>query len=312
MIPFRVLRIVLAVFIVSGSSVQAMPDLFDLDVTSRLQINYDPFSGVAGNETLFINIEPSRGQASEAESLNGEQANNRFKLRISPSNIGSNLNVISNSGGALPISFGSSNRSGRLEKSNNGYVFNFSMNGASRKQQRFEFSLDIPPSLYADADRYFLSLDIEVLEADSQEVVALSRTVELEVIVKPKLQISLAGTRSGFNSDAKFSVVDFDVLETNESKQIFLQIRGNTQAHISVSSENHGKLRHTELPGAFIDYSINVDGTQSNLNSPLDLSRSVAKNFRGSNYPILISIGEVRGSFAGAYKDIITIDVEPQ
>jgi len=305
--PSLLLLIMLSV-LADSRPVNAMSTVFNLDVASKMRINYDPFSGSAGSDTLLITLKRPRRQSGS----DSEQSRKGFKLRIRPTSVGDELAAINKNGQSLPVRLRSTGNSGRVERFNNEYTVNFAVNDQSRRNQRFEFSLRIPPSIFADADQYFLPLDIDVLELGSEEPVAPTRTVTLEVLVKPKLQTSLAGTRSSFGKGTKFSVVDFDVLETNESKRIFLQVRGNTRARIKVSSENHGRLRHTTEDNSFINYSVNVDGRRSTLSSPLELKRSVARNFRGSNYPIVIKIGDVSGAYAGAYKDIISIDVEPQ
>jgi len=93
---------------------------------------------------------------------------------------------------------------------------------------------------------------------------------------------------------------------------VFLQVQGNTDAEIILSSENNGHLTHRSEQNAKINYSIEFDGKQSQLKTPLQVARPVAKTLRGSSYPLKVTIGDVEGSYSGQYRDIITIDVNPQ
>lgn len=93
---------------------------------------------------------------------------------------------------------------------------------------------------------------------------------------------------------------------------MFIQVRGNAPANIKVSSENDGRMKHEEREDTYVDYSVVVDGESSTLESPLELQRIVASDLEGSAYPMTVTIGNVDSSYAGAYQDLITIDVSPQ
>ena len=218
---------------------------------------------------------------------------------------------------ALPISLTSNSQGGRLRLINNEYRHNFVLNRGRGAEIELDYSVNVPASIFAVAAEYNLSLEVDLLDFSSKQEIAATQTIELRAEVNPRLQVNIAGTNSANRSTAALSTVDFGALETSETRQIFVQLRGNVPAIIGIRSENNGRLLLQEKGskgsgGDYINYSVNVDGVSSELKSALSLRRRAALDLRGSSYPMIIKIGDVEGAFAGRYKDVITIEVRPQ
>jgi len=106
--------------------------------------------------------------------------------------------------------------------------------------------------------------------------------------------------------------MDFGVLQTGESQQIFLQIRGNVPARIHLSSENSGKMRQQENSNFTVDYTVNLDGQEHSLLTPVSIARDIERSLHGTKFPMRVVIGDVAGKFSGVYRDIIYVDISPQ
>jgi len=273
-------------------------------VDANPQLSYQPFSGLAASEVLQVEL----NLPDSFDELGGGQKNLRFRIRPA---LGGAFVATNNAQRKLPISLQANNSGRRLRDFNNEYYSDFSIDERSEKNMFLEFLVVIAPSIYAPPGLYNLKLELDLLETPSNIQLTSPQIIELDVLVGARLQTNIAGTRSSA-SGVKLSTIDFDTLETGESRQVFIQIRGNAPANITISSENRGRLRMEKTDNSFIPYSVEVDGENSTLEAPLNLQRPVAQNLRGSAYPMTVKIGDVNGAFAGQYQDVLTVEVRPQ
>lgn len=285
------------------ASTLAKTNKTDLSFSSRIVLSYDPFSGLSASETLQVKV--SSRQRDDA-------SNSSYQLLIKSLEPGGAFYASNKRKQKIPILFRNGQSAAGFKNTNGIFQQNFNLGSGRSASRILRFDLAINESIFADAGSYFMSLSMDLLELPSGNILARDQLVEVEVKVKKRLQMNLAGTRSNFARGSKFSVVDFDILESGESKKIFLQARGNTNAIITLSSENNGALVHAKFKDSRIAYGVNVDGVQTDLRAPRTIRRKIARNFNGSSYPINFTIGEVSGAFAGVYKDIVIVEVRPQ
>ncbi len=302
----NLITVILAVVFITFSNINYAQE-FKLDTTSKAQIEYQPFSGLPASTTVNARI------TFRAENTNPtiqSSINNKFRLRIKPSQ-GSFLTT-NDKGDTLAIEFSSRQNDSRIQRIGDQYIEDISLDLSRQKNYNFHYLTTLTQSQFAKPGIYRLLLDIDVVTLNTNEVVSNNETVEIEVLVKPKLQANIAGTSTQRNNKSKFALVDFGELETAESQTVLLQVQGNTDANITLTSKNNGRLQHKENRQSYIDYSVLFDGTKSKLQIPLNVKRAVATNLRGSSYPLKITIGNVDSAYSGRYRDIITIDVDPQ
>ncbi len=279
-------------------------DEIELSVNDEVRFVYEPFSGLPSNETFSLEIKNRSSREAESAELNKQ-----YDIRLRPST-GGDVKLISASNGELPLNVVASD-SPALAQRNGAYIHSIGYSALSGKHIQLDYALIIPEHIWASPESYSLSFDIALVNTlDDSDVLALA-VIDVFAIVNPKLQANLAGQVSSFEEGVDVAIVDFGTLETGESKRLFIQVRGNSPALISLSSENQGAMVHSLNPKWRVDYSVIVDGQISDLSSPLELKRSVKRNFRGSAYPMDINVGDVMGRFAGKYRDVITIDVNP-
>jgi len=276
----------------------------ELNTSPKIQIEYEPFSGLPASSTLNVNA--TSLNAEEPEAPFSQQS--RLRLRITPSQ--GTFVATSEKGDTLPLIFTSQQNSSRIQRLGNQYLEDINLDLNQSQRSNFDYSVSVSESQFAKPGIYRLLLDVDIVTLNTNEIISNDEIVEVEVLVKPKLQANIAGSRSARKSN--FATIDFGKLESNESGSVFLQVQGNTDAEIILSSENNGHLINQKERNELINYSIEFDGKPSKLTSPLNVTRPVAKTLRGSSYPLKVIIGDVEGSYSGQYRDIITIDVNPQ
>lgn len=285
----------------------------EIRVPGVVQFNYDPFSGLPSSDSINIEIHnlaaevvdetedalPDLDDASLREVILSIQPLDAASFNL----VGENIQ--------LPIDLVATNQPTILP-AELGYEGRIVLDMANTPSSLIELNLKIFESLYADAGSYILGLEISLLDPLTNELIGSPAQTSLEVSVLQKLQTNIAGAKGRYEDGVNFAVIDFEELETGEQQRVFIQVRGNTDADITVSSEHEGRMLNTENPKLYVDYTVDVDGEISDLEVPLKLARSVAKDLQGSAYPMTVIIGDVSKSFSGSYQDIIHVDVSPQ
>jgi len=301
------LYLISLLYLLSVSEIHAQSP-FEISIETVSKIVYEPFSGLPSNQEFKITLEPS-DSASDFLSGQGGESNRRLRLRIRPSNKGDFQ--AQGRRQDLTTRFSSNNQRGRFRRVNDEYRQNFRVRNNNIRTKTFALTFSVVASQYADPGTYRLPLDIDLIDIASEEILNESKYI-IEITVGKKLQTNIAGANTNQDSNSRFAVVNFGVLKTGDSRRISIQIRGNTLADINLSSENNGRLIHTRESDLFVNYSVNVDGVSSELESPLNIIRSIDKTLRGTAYPMDIIIGNVEDKFAGKYRDIITVEVRPK
>lgn len=135
----------------------------------------------------------------------------------------------------------------------------------------------------------------------------------LRTQVASRAEINLA-QQPGLDFDAgrSYDQVDFEELETGESRAIVLRVRSNASYRLSLSSENAGVLVRDGSGGADqIGYSAQLDGNPVSLTAPVLLLRDPLAVGAVEELIFNVVIGEVGEARAGRYADMITVFVEP-
>ena len=282
---------------------------YEIDIITPNRIIYEPFSGLPGVEKLAVKLVLNNA-ARENEPDIAIQNNGRlFQLRFRSQD---NTELVASSIGLseLPVSLEPAARRRGFSKNDNEYIQDFSINGRRLNQLEFGFTVFVNESIYADAGIYTLPIVVELVDVVTDRVL-IERLVELEVLVDIQLQANIAGADTRSVDRIRVPVIDFGTLKRGDSRRVSLHVKANTPAKIMIKSENKGRLLHEEQNGLYVDYSVNVDGEASTLESPLIITRDIAKTIEGSAYPMDVIIGDITSSFAGSYRDVITVEVRP-
>ncbi len=313
-----VLLIVALIFCFTAPMVSLAKEIagssLELTGPGGLSFLYDPFSGQAGDQSIELAIEAllsSQPSTRDATTVSSSSiANQWFNLRIRPAG-SKQFDLVSDNGTKLPLEVSSSAKQ-RLSFQNGHYIDFINFSNQQEGTLKLSYKFSIKPSVWAAPGSYKKLVLVELVNANNPEEIMVTKTLDIVATVEPKLQTNLAGQIGSFDNGVDVAIMDFGSLKTGASKKVFIQVRGNSKAMITLSSENKGVMKHSINPKWYVDYTVNVDGETSSLESPMRVERPVAKNFRGSAYPMQVTIGDVTKSFSGKYSDIITIDVNPQ
>jgi len=279
-----------------------------IELAPVAQINYQPFAGLPANERFSIGLKISDSAFSDLQDASEQNNGRRLRVRIRPTDNGDFF--VANGAKNLPIEISNLGNSGGFGRNNKNVYQDFRI-GDKLRDQNFDFNISIPASIYADPGTFQLPITVELVDRNTNKVIG-EADFEVQALVGVSLQSNIAGSSVNQNKNSRFAMVNFGELRSGDSQQVSLQVRGNTSADITLTSEHKGRLQHVDDKQLYIDYSVDADGMASSLETPLNLNRPVEKTLRGSAYPVTIIIGDLRGSFAGEYRDVITVEIRPK
>lgn len=266
-----------------------------LNLPSQVNMSFDPFSGFSIAETVKVSIVNSGLEPLDTRLIITPQIGNEFVLLRDSETLSFEINSSLGSTGhasfEAPISL-----------------------PANSSEVALDLNITIYEGQYADPGE--LQQDLSFMIIDAATLIPLSEEMSMRLAanIPVRAQVNLAGTSAGFSNGVTNARVDFGRLKSFDSRMINLQVRGNSDLDITMTSENAGYLINSQTSNsAKLPYSITMDGIQSDLVKPLILSRRPARSLNGSSFPVTITIGVVDISLPeGRYQDMITIDVNPR
>ena len=178
---------------------------------------------------------------------------------------------------------------------------------------RVRLVMSLPDASFLSAGRYQTTLQAELFD-DNGEILGPTRFIDAIVTAPSRAQINVAGGASAFGT---LPALDRIVLRPNGRGgafgRAFLQVRANTDVNISLSSANAGRLMHMTNPSLTIPYTLTVGGQSIPLADRAVIQHRPTPSIAGSNLAMDVQLTNNRGPrFAGRYRDVISITVEPQ
>jgi hypothetical protein len=138
-------------------------------------------------------------------------------------------------------------------------------------------------------------------------------SLPLHVILfaQPRAQMNIVGTAGTFGKGPSVAQVDFGEIASNSNRRVFLQVRANTTARLSVDSANGGRLlREGGVNGEVgVAYSAQLSEAQVDLTKHWELIFEPPRSLAGTSLPLDLTIGTVSAERAGIYSDILTIEL---
>jgi len=320
-------RLVLLCFVFIGHTLVSQAQRLEVDAPDVVQFDYDPFSGLPGSQSFTVDISnlaveevdtddettdrQNDGETDDGIDIEEPEVDQPQQVILTIRTIDAvGLELIGETM-QLPMSL-SAGTEPSIMPIDQGVAGLVTLDPTQSLAASIDLDVLVAESVFADAGQYSLNMEVALLDVETNELIGVAQPLTIDVFVLPKLQTNIAGTKGRYEDGSNFAVIDFGELQTGEQQQVFIQVRGNTLASIEIRSENEGKMVNTENAKFSVDYRVDVDGELSTLESPLTLSRSVAKSLQGSAFPMTVKIGNVSNSFAGTYQDIISVDVTPQ
>ena len=188
------------------------------------------------------------------------------------------------------------------------------LKGGEDRKTTTTVKVRIPAGLIAPGANYADTLTLRLFQNPGSGPVQLGsdRNQQSTATIESRAQVNIAGTAGAYGA-FELERLNFGALTTNATRNAVVQVRATRPVAISVSSLNHGQLKHQTIPAAqSIPYAMVLDGSTVNLAIGSTLTRTPPLNLVGANYNMLVTIGDTTNRPAGAYLDRITVNVMPQ
>ncbi len=212
--------------------------------------------------------------------------------------------------GGVVIEFKPRETSGLFRRDTEPGAFVLSIPGTS--VARAELDVTVVRNAVVEAGIHQADLRLSVEAVDGE---ALLPPIPLHVILQsaPRAQVNIAGAAGSFASESSVEVVDFGTAATGITRQVFVQVRANTQSTLTVKSQHRGLLHHVEMGdrGTVIAYTVVLDGRPVDLAEAWSYRVDPPRTLAGVSLPMDLTLGAVTGQMSGRYEDLITIDIAP-
>jgi hypothetical protein len=171
-----------------------------------------------------------------------------------------------------------------------------------------EYQIQIPRGQFAAPGLYDETVDLELYAVGYGDRIYGRPLHNVPLMISYKVRAVLAVNLRGGGFAATMS---FGSLEPGEQRGVSIDVRGNSQYHLRVTSQNGGKLLLTPgFPGPewAIPYTFAINGNAIGVPATLP-SQSATRPESDAAYDLLVTVGEVGAKRAGNYQDLITVEV---
>lgn len=180
-------------------------------------------------------------------------------------------------------------------------------------RRRTRLSLDATVTVHgvAPAGESATDLSLELRASGSVGAIGTALPVRVLLVTVPRAQMNIVGAAGTFGEGASVTRVDFGTLATGTRRRVFLQVRANGRARLSIASANGGHLMRADHAAGEegIPYLASFDGRA------VDLARDWTEDFEpplslaGASMPLDLTLGTVGPRPAGHYSDLLTIEL---
>ncbi|MCC2603632.1 hypothetical protein [Sphingopyxis yananensis] len=182
-----------------------------------------------------------------------------------------------------------------------------------RKRYRIAIDARIIRDAMAAAGVHRETLSLELRSRGSLAPLHAPSKLTAELVSKPRAQMNIAGTSGSFGQGPSISIVDFGELRSHDERRLFLQVRANTAARLTIESQNKGRLVAEKIPSdqGGIPYQAFLSDKEVDLLQISQIVLSIPPSLAGTSLPFDLKIGEVGAHPAGTYSDHLSINISP-
>ena len=161
------------------------------------------------------------------------------------------------------------------------------------------------------AGRHEADLTVGIRGDGNASVPVSSLPLRVTLFAQPRAQMNIVGTAGTFGKGPSVAQVDFGEITSHSNRRVFLQVRANTTARLSIDSANNGRLlreggTNDELGVA---YSAQLSEAPVDLTKYWELIFEPPRSLAGTSLPLDLTIGTVAAERAGIYTDVLTIEL---
>ncbi|WP_122465030.1 hypothetical protein [Brevundimonas lutea] len=183
----------------------------------------------------------------------------------------------------------------------------------AKGEQTVSFVAELPVGAVVSPDTYQQRLGLTV--SSGGVPIVTDRAISLSTLVPARSQMSISGVSSPGRGSLGMAPpsIDFKTLETGENARVFINVWANTSVQVTLTSDHGGVMQHEDGPQLpSVPYSVTIDGEARSLAGPATIGRNPPMSLSGASYPLVVTVGDVSGRYAGRYQDVITVSVNPQ
>jgi hypothetical protein len=161
----------------------------------------------------------------------------------------------------------------------------------------------------ATAGMHVSELTVEVRDPGAPATRSAPMPLHVALAVKPRAQMNIVGAAGTFGTGVSVSQVDFGTLASKLTRRVFLQVRANTSARLTIDSAHLGRLmREGGGDGEEgIAYAAELAGASVDLRQHYEQKIDPPHSLEGESLPLDLSLGDVGPNIAGQYSDVLTL-----
>lgn len=265
-----------------------------IPTASMARLDYDPFAFTRPLEQITFEVESRANAACEVEFVLLDQT----RTAVSSTTIGSS---------GVQVGFIASTGDATLVPTAVPGTWRASLQPGTRT--RLAIQAIVTQDAVASAGEHVTPLTLELRDVGALATTVTPMLVSVVLAVVPRAQMNIVGAIATFGQGQGIAQVDFGVLASNATRRVFLQIRADTIARLTIDSANAGRLLpEGNLRGMdSIAYSAALSGVPVDLTQHWERIVDPPRTLAGTSLPLDISLGALGQHLAGKYSDTLTI-----
>lgn len=271
-------------------------DVVVVPTSSSLHLQYDPFAFTRTAGRLLVDVESRESEPCSAELMLLDAS----RKSIAETDIGG-------SGVRVMLSAGAGDAA--LVPTAAPGVWRVTLEPG----RRTKLSIDavVVREAVATAGDHVTELLLEMRGAQASAARTAPIPIRLLLSAAPRAQMNIVGANATFGQGTRITQVDFGEMVTGAVRRVFLQVRANTSARLTIVSANRGRLLRADASAG----EVGVPYGALLFDQPVDLTRSwetmtePPKSIAGASIPFDLVLGPVGSRAAGTYSDVLTLEL---
>lgn len=180
-----------------------------------------------------------------------------------------------------------------------------------RKRTRLALDMVVVHDAVVQAGEHLTELTLEVRDNGAPSALSSAVPVKLILVSAPRAQMNIAGAAGDFGTGSPVTTVDFGMLKSNVSRRVFLQVRANSQARLTIDSQNLGHLKIKDGPKSDggIAYEALLQDKPVDLTGHWERILEPPRTIAGTSIPLDLRLNAIGNHIAGSYSDVLTIEL---
>ncbi|WP_156460710.1 hypothetical protein [Sphingomonas sp. Leaf339] len=162
-----------------------------------------------------------------------------------------------------------------------------------------------------EAGDHALDLMLEVRDIGAPATNTAPAPVRVQLFAVPRAQMNIAGAAGTFGEGSTVSHIDFGILASDATRSVFLQVRANTTARLTIDSAHRGRLLLKDKPDGDegFSYQARLRGEEIDLTRHWEQVIEAPRSVAGTSMPLELRLGTIGPHVAGDYEDVLTLEI---